>query len=78
MSRTDETRHIKWHETCKCKCMLDANIRNDKQGWNDDKCRHECYKLIDKDVCGRGYGWNPSNCECEFDKSCGVGEYLDD
>ena len=24
MSRTHETRHIKWHETCKCKCRLDA------------------------------------------------------
>ena len=22
--------------------------------------------------------WNPSNCECECDKSCDVGEYLDD
>ena len=22
MSRTDETIHIKWHETCKCKCRL--------------------------------------------------------
>ena len=21
--------------------------------------------------------WNPSNCECEFDKSCDIGEYLD-
>ena len=20
MSRTNETKHIKWHETCKCKC----------------------------------------------------------
>ena len=20
--------------------------------------------------------WNPSNCECECDKSCGMGEYL--
>ena len=20
ISRTNETRHIKWHETCKCKC----------------------------------------------------------
>ena len=24
MSRTNETRHIKWHETCKCKCRLDS------------------------------------------------------
>ena len=23
MSRTNETRHIKWHETCKCICILD-------------------------------------------------------
>ena len=21
--------------------------------------------------------WNPSNCECECDKSCNIGEYLD-
>ena len=24
-----------------------------------------------KDIC------NPSNCECEWDKSCDIGEYLD-
>ena len=23
MSRTNETTHIEWHETCKCKCRLD-------------------------------------------------------
>ena len=26
---------------------------------------------------GKGYVWNPSNSECECDKSCDVGEYLD-
>ena len=41
MSRTNETRHIKWHETCKCKCRLDTNVCNKKQRWNDDKCRFE-------------------------------------
>ena len=25
----------------------------------------------------KGFIWNPSNCECECDKSCDVGEYLD-
>ena len=25
----------------------------------------------------KGFVWNPSNCECECDKSCDVGEYLD-
>ena len=31
MSRTNETRFIKWHEKCKCKCRLDAIICNNKQ-----------------------------------------------
>ena len=42
MSRTNETRHIKWHETCKCKCRLDASVCNNKQPWDDDKCRCDC------------------------------------
>ena len=37
----------------------------------------ECKELIDKGVCDKGFIWNPSNCECECDKSCDVGEYLD-
>ena len=28
-------------------------------------------------MCDKGYIWNPSNCECECDKSCHIGEYLD-
>ena len=28
-------------------------------------------------MCDKGFIWNPSNCECECDKSCGTGEYLD-
>ena len=31
MSRTNETRHIDWHETCKCKCRLDASVCDNKQ-----------------------------------------------
>ena len=30
ISRTNETRHIKFHETCKYKCRLDASIGNNK------------------------------------------------
>ena len=41
MSKTNETRHIKWHETCKWKCRFDASVCNNKQRWNDDKCRCE-------------------------------------
>ena len=28
-------------------------------------------------MCDKGFIRNPSNCECECDKSCDVGEYLD-
>ena len=74
---TNETRHIERHETCKCKCRLDASVCNNKQPWNEDKCRCECKELIDKSVCYKGFIWNSSNCECECDKSCNIGGYLD-
>ena len=70
MSRTNETRHIEWDETCKYECKFLANACNNKQRWNKDKCRCECKELIDKGVCDKGFIWNPSNCECECDKSC--------
>ena len=31
MSRTNETREIKWHESCKCICWLNGIICNNKQ-----------------------------------------------
>ena len=77
MSRTNETRHIKWYETCRCICRLDTIVCNNKQCWNNDKCWCKCKELIDKSVCDKGYVWNPSSCECECDKACDVGEYLD-
>ena len=46
-SRTNETRHIKWHETCKCICGLDKIICNSKQRWNEDKCRCAMKELIE-------------------------------
>ena len=39
VSRTNETRHIEWHEMRNCKCTLAVSICNNKQHWNDDKCR---------------------------------------
>ena len=77
MSRTNETRYIEWHQKCTCECKFGANVCNNKQRWNKDKCRCECKELIDKGVCDKGFIWNPSNCECECDKACNIGEYLD-
>ena len=60
MSITNETSCIKWHETCKCKCRLDASVCNKKQLWNHDKCRCEWKKLIDKGLGDKGFIRNPS------------------
>ena len=76
MSRTNETKQIKWHEKCKCICRLDKIICNNKQKWNKDKCRCDYKKLIDKKVCDKGFIWSASNCECECDKSGNVDRYL--
>ena len=49
MSFSNQKRHIEWHKTCKCKCRLDASVCNNKQIWNEDKCRCESREeLIDK------------------------------
>ena len=77
MSRTNETKNIKCHETCKCECKLDATVCSDKKLWNKNKCRCKCKELINKSVCDKDFIWNPSNCEFECNKSCDFSEYLD-
>ena len=77
LTRTNETRNIKWYEKYKWICRLDKIICNNKQKLNKDKRECECKELIDKGVCNKRYIWNPSNCECECDKSCNISEYLD-
>ena len=78
LSRINETRKITWHETIKCICSFTNAVCNDKQEWNENKCRCECKEdLIDKLICDKGYIWNPSTCTCDCDKYCEVGQYLD-
>ena len=79
ISRTNETRHTEWHETCKCKCRLNASVCNSKKCWNKDKFRCEWKKLIDKalTLIDKGFIWNPSYWESECYKSCDFSGYLD-
>ena len=77
MSRANDTHQIEWNENFKCNGRLDASVCNKKQRWNKDKCRRECGELVDKGICDTGFIWNLSNCNCEYDKSCDIGEYLD-
>ena len=76
LARINETRKIAWHENCKCICRFTSAVCNNKQEWNENKCRCECKEdLIDKLVCDKGYMWHLSTCDC--DKYCGTGQYLD-
>ena len=77
MSRSNESRSMKSHETCKCICRLNKIICNNKQRRNKDHCRCECKELIDKGVCDKIYTFNLSNCKCECDKSCNTSQYVD-
>ena len=31
MSKTNETRHIEWHEMCRCECKFGASVCNNRQ-----------------------------------------------
>ena len=56
MSRSNQARHIEWHETYKCKCRLDLGVCNNKQRWNKDKWRCECKEeLMDKGRSDKGF-----------------------
>ena len=78
LARINETRKVIWHGTCKFVCRLTSAICNDRQEWNENKCRCECKEdLVSKLACDKGYMWNPSTCSCEFDRYCETGQYLD-
>ena len=56
LARINETRKIVWHETCKCVCRFTSAICNDRQEWNENKCRCECKEdLVSKLACDKGY-----------------------
>ena len=42
MSRSNKKKHTEWYKTCKCKCILNSSVCNNKQRWNNEKCRCEC------------------------------------
>ena len=48
MSRTNETRHMKWHKTCKYECRLDSIVCNNKQRWNKNKYPRFVHVFIEK------------------------------
>ena len=39
LMRSNETRNVLWHESCKCVCRLNSSVCNSKQIWNSNTCR---------------------------------------
>ena len=78
LMRLNETRNVLWHESCKCVCRLNSSVCNSKKFWNSDTCRGDCNEDFAGIInCAKGYTWNPSICECQCDKWCKSGQYLD-
>ena len=78
LMRLNETRNVLWHESCKCVCRLNSSVCNSKQMCNSDTCIYDCNEDFAGVVsCDKGYMWNPSTCECQCNKWCKTGQYLD-
>ena len=78
LMRLNETPNVLWHESCKCVCRLNSSVCNSKQIWNSDTCRSDCNEDFAGIIsCAKGNTWNPSICECQCDKWCKPGQYLD-
>ena len=58
-------------------CVPDEIKNTNIKAFNLMSRTSECEELIDKGMCDKGSIWNPSSCECECDKLCDIGEYLD-
>ena len=66
ISQQTKFRNVSFHKSCKCDCLLDKKVCNNKQRWNKDKCR--C-KFLEIKECDVGFSWNVVNCRCEFKKA---------
>ena len=62
MSQENVLRNVSFHKSCKCGCLLDEKVCNNKQKWNKDKCRCECLKI---ENYNNGFSWNVVYCRFE-------------
>ena len=66
ISKKNVVKNITFHKSCKCNCLLDEKVCNNKQRWNKHKCRCECLEIKE---CDNNSFWNVVNCRCEFKKA---------
>ena len=59
ISRENVLKNIPFHKSCKCDCLLDEKVCNNKQKRNKNKCRCECLEIKE---CKHGSFRNVVNC----------------
>ena len=65
ISQKNVLRSVSFHKSSKCDCLLDEKVCNNKQEWNKDICRCECFEIKE---CSDNYSWNVVNCSGELKK----------
>ena len=58
-------KNISFHKSCKCGCLLDEKVYNNKQKWNKERCKCE---FKEKKKCDDNSFFNVVNCRCEMKK----------
>ena len=57
ITRTNESKTLIKHISCKFKCTFNSKKCNSNLIWNNNK--------FPRQVCEKGYIWNPATCSCE-------------
>ena len=65
ISQQNDLREVSFHESCKCECLLNVTVCNDKQKWDENNCKFKCLK---QENCDVGSSWNFSSYEYEASK----------
>ena len=63
MNLESTTKQVEFHESCKCVCKITSGACSERQRFNENKCRCECFVNKKRQ---NDFIWNYSNCECEF------------
>ena len=59
ISQKNVLKNITFHESCKCDCLINEKVSNNKQKSNENKCRCECLEIKECEI----------RCRCDFKKA---------
>ena len=60
ITRTNESKILTKHVSCKFECKFDHRKCKWNYKWNNNKCQLECRNPKEHTACEKGYIWNPS------------------